>query len=1157
MVGGGRCRVNGVTDPMLQLLVAHLYLTAQKCRVIIILPHHRDFAVWTDFLATLESESNRLDTAVLPSSIAWGADAFLNRDLPRQQRAHALAMLYRQPTGIILTTPKALAQNTLTLDEYRQNVMSWKVGAELVMEEATTLLEDLGYSAASSVEEIGRYAVRGGILDLFPPGQEYPVRVEFFGDEIESIRAFSVDTQRSLDLTTAELTVGPAAEVIIPREQRDVVAQRLYDRWIEQKLDPQDRDGMLRAFRRGYPFPAFDMYEPAMRSQSGSGIDYLRPNDILICPKSLYVGLNIYESAWTDMVAAYEEDRAKSRPVLPPTDHFIAPEVIVTALKDYRCADFGDPFDTPNVPQLNFKIPALPNLPKGQAINTFDHWAKLLASTQAVILCQSHEQIERTRHLLAHRDINLREFPTPLTNLVLKKVQPTSGEVLAGVGDLAGIGVMSPGGPLIIPEHLLFGRKVASRKPSSQRLKNYLSSFKELKVGGLVVHADHGIGRYCGLTSLQVAGNKGDYLILEYVGGDKVYLPVDKLNLLQRYNSGTDSNATAPLDRLASQQWQKRKGKVRKAVRDMADQLLKLQAKRVLAQGITFGSLADEYYQFESDFPYAETDDQLRAVADVNSDMSSSNPMDRLICGDVGFGKTEIAMRAAFRAVLDGYQVMVLVPTTVLCYQHFRTFSARMSKYGVRVAQANRFVKGIDLKLAAEGLAQGKVDILIGTHRLLSKDIKTSRLGLLIIDEEQRFGVSHKEKLKEFRAACDVLTLTATPIPRTLHMSMLGLRDISIIATPPQDRLAVKTYVAESDDVLIADAIMKEVSRGGQVFYLHNRVEDIKEKLGHLKKLCPDVDMRIGHGQMSEQKLEQVIVDFLDQKFSVLVCTTIIESGVDMPNVNTLIVDRSDRFGLAQLYQIRGRVGRSSRQAFAYFLTPPRRSVSEDAMRRLDILTTYQELGSGFHIASHDLEIRGAGNLLGAEQSGNVAEVGLELYTDMLDQAIKELRGAQVEERIEPEIKLPFGAVIPPTYIQDESLRLELYKRIFSVSDRGQLDGLVGETQDRYGHIPEQTQLLFKVSELKHLLRQCRAVQINATKIGSAELRFSALSEKQIDLLLGTIKNLPKIYSLAPDCKMQIFLNESLGEPIRSQINWTNELIGRLAPIALSFESLQ
>ncbi|MCX6116277.1 MAG: transcription-repair coupling factor, partial [Proteobacteria bacterium] len=708
---------------------------------------------------------------------------------------------------------------------------------------------------------------------------------------------------------------------------------------------------------------------------------------------------------------------------------------------------------------------------------------------------------------------------------------------------------------LFIPEHSLFGIQEKTRKPRSRTLKNYLSSFRDLKTGDLVVHTQHGIGMYRGMVGMTVAGFSGDFLHLEYAGGDKIFLPADKLNLLQRYNSGSDSNAgQSHLDRLGSGGWERKKAKASQAIKDMAEKLLKLQAQRTLAPIHVYTSPSDDYFKFEAEFPFTETDDQLKAIQDVNSDLQSGKPMDRLICGDVGFGKTEVALRAIYRAVQEGFQVLVLVPTTILCYQHFRNFTDRLSKHGIRVAQLNRFVPSKAAKIVLEDMASGRIDVLVGTHKILGTKIAVKRLGMIVVDEEQRFGVTHKERLKELRAGADILTLTATPIPRTLHMAMLGLRDISIIATPPVSRVSVKTYIAEHDESLIKDAIEREISRNGQVFYVHNRVDDIAETTNYVKSLVPTARIKFAHGQMKETDLEDVILEFIEQRFDVLVCTTIIESGVDMPNVNTLIIDNSERFGLAQLYQMRGRVGRSSVQAFAYFLTNRISRLTDDAQKRLDVLASHQELGAGFQIASHDLEIRGAGNLLGADQSGHAAEVGLEMYTDLLAEAIAELRNENPPKKpTDPEIRLPISASILGSYIPTEGLRLQLYKNLFSSNSISSVDNLFNEALDRYGIMPVLTKKLFSIARIKTYLTSMNATQLIFISTQNVlEIRFTNLKELQIQHLIVEVQRQSKLLRLSPDYKLYInaasmqFWALSNDDSQLKSLEKLNELLGNL-----------
>jgi transcription-repair coupling factor (superfamily II helicase) len=1173
-------QLQGFTEAQQQLMLMLTYhrLIAEplekRSNLLIVLPTAKDMGPWLHFLDTVSPElapkAENLSGSI-PFYGLWGNDRFVNQNLTKRQRLYGLSLLtdVHQP-AIVVTTLQGLGQKTLASSAFQEFSIRIGVHEEFSIDQLAESLEQIGYQRVSSVEEEGTYALRGGIFDVFPLNHLSPVRMEFVGDRVDSLRFFSVENQRSSS-SLKNVVIAPAVEAFTPKEKRKDQAQKIFNSLLEMDIEQSDRDGMMNSFLQGYQFSGIDMFYPLLRESSVPSYSYLTSSDILFFPKPIESCLEAYKEFIEELDESLEKDLATKRPVISWHDHFCNLEEI----KEYVASntavmEFGNPY-TANKNTL-IQITSEAALPVStqnlSQVELFDLWVeritKLLESEHAriVVLATHQEQAERIINLLKNRSLDPHFQAGVLPELLNDRLPERS--LVVGIGSIASEVWLSADQLLIIPEHVFFGKQKRHHKPASKKLQNYLSSFKELKVGGLVVHLLHGVGRYLGMNSLEVGGSITEFLILEYAGGDKVYLPVDKLNLLQRYSQGTDNHATAALDKLKGQGWEKRQSRVKKAVRDMAEELLRVHAERKLAERPAYNPAGDDYYKFEGEFAFEETDDQMRAINDINVDLASSNPMDRLVCGDVGFGKTEVALRAAYRVVSEGHQVIVLVPTTVLCYQHFRTFSERLGKHGIRVAQVNRFVKNLDLKVAIDGLEKGQVDVLIGTHRLLSKDIKPKRLGLLIVDEEQRFGVSHKEKLKALRAGCDVLTLTATPIPRTLHMSMLGLRDISIITTPPVDRLAVKTYVAKFDEVLIRDAIRQEVKRGGQVFFVHNRVQDIVEVRNFIKSLVPEVDIRIAHGQMSEDKLEQVIIDFLEQKFSVLLCTTIIESGIDMPKVNTLIVNRADRFGLAQLYQIRGRVGRSSRQAYAYFLTHDAEKVTDEAKQRLEVLSTHQELGAGFQIASYDLEIRGAGNLLGGEQSGHVSEVGLEMYTEMLEQAINEIRGKPTKQKVDTEIKIPISAYIPQAYIESENHRLYLYKSLFSADDAEDLYNLHNETRDRFGPIPPELGALFKVADLKRQLRDCGALSLAQTKTGAYEIKFGSLKEQQIDKILKVIMKQPQVYKLLPDYKLVIQHKSAAAQggsqqtvsPIEAQAVLLTELIALIEPLAHSLDEL-
>jgi transcription-repair coupling factor (superfamily II helicase) len=1028
---------------------------------------------------------------------------------------------------VIVTTLSALAQKTIPPEEFAEHKIELHVGREYDLEQVIRELDDLGYQRGPKVEEEGFWALRGGIIDIFPPGDSDPLRLEFLGDELKSIRTFSAENQRA-KREIDSVSVFPASEIVTPGKLRKDQVQKLFNCLVAQKISNADRDGMMSAFGQGLRFTGFDMFAPILRRGNGDFFGYVSGSATLIFPKSIDSCRKQFAEAFEQLQTTCAADMAAERPTVAPELHFLSPLELDSSLAGhYQKFEFGNPFHSSawDAIRLEGQVarPTAPSAATGER-DRFSKWIPLIRAIRhdehgsIAILARSKENCERILSLLHHHRI-----AADISNDLFAEIATgkfSKHGIFVGRGYFGQHLWLGESQLLVLGEDDLFGQVRRKKKSAPSRLRNYLSSFKDLKVNDLVVHLTHGIGRYLGMKSLVVAGGASDYLIIEYANTDKIYLPVEKLNMLQRYSSSVDGDRSSALDKLGSPSWAKRKAKVKQAIAEMADKLLKIQAKRHLARAHTYGDPGETFHKFEDDFPYQETDDQLRVLNDVEADFRSDKLMDRLVVGDVGFGKTEIALRAALRCVLEGFQVLVLVPTTVLCYQHYQTFRQRLAKYGVQVGQLNRFVKGNELKATLAGIHSGFIDIAIGTHRLLSKDIAPKKLGMLVVDEEQRFGVAHKERIKEMRASADVLTLTATPIPRTLHMAMVGLRQISVIASPPEDRLPVKTYVSKFDKELIREAINHELSRSGQVFFVYNRVEDIGEVVDFVRKLVPNVEVRFAHGQMGENELERVILDFIEHKFSILVCTTIIESGIDMPNVNTLIVLRADMFGLAQLYQLRGRVGRSNVQAYAYFFTPEAEKINEDAAKRLEVLAANQDLGSGFQIASHDMEIRGAGNLLGAEQSGQVNSVGIELYTEMLEEVIRKLRGEEIHEKQEIDLKLGIPSVIPVDYVANERDRLNIYKAIFSAESRAELDDYRDSLEDQFGPLPQAMVRLFKIAEVRRILRAINAIHLIQGAGRYFEVKFGALSEKQLANMIGIVEEQPEHFQLLKDYRL-------------------------------------
>ncbi|NRA44480.1 MAG: transcription-repair coupling factor [Oligoflexales bacterium] len=1118
-------------------LLAHLstqYQHDSKNCAVIILPNTKDMGHWFELLnANLGELPGTKVHQFVPYSM-WGNDRFINHSVLIKRRLAALADLVEgEHFCVIVTSLQAMAQRTISLEAFKEQKLPFKTDEEYDLEDTLSLLETIGYQKVHRIEEAGYYALRGGVLDVFPINLPKPIRLEFLGDNLLSIREFSLENQRSEQSVDA-VVVYPCQEALLFPDKVKSYAQALHEELLAQKCKPADRTGMVETLSKGLRFNLFELFAPLFRLGEASIFDYLEPDSCLIFPNNFQSCLDSYEESLESLVAGYEQDISAQRATLSPEKHFLG-GALPDAVKSLQALwlEFSkltpeQGFEEHALQASSLSLPPLlPNTPK------YERWLpvwKDLAEQggQVIVLGEGAHDASIFEDLLTRHDMGKPE-KSSLPSLLNKGehgpslVKESRGHISSWFWDEESL-------VLFIPRQELFAAAKKKRRAASKELQQYLSSFKDLKVGDLVVHAQHGIASYQGMRQIQVGGASNDFLDLEYHGGDKVYLPVDRISLLQRYY-GSEQGKKAALDRLGGGAWAKRKSKVSQAIKDIAEDLLRIQAQRALKKGFRYDRANELFEKFIDDFPYDETEDQIKAWDDIDADLSSSKAMDRVIVGDVGFGKTEIAMRAAMRAVLAGFQVLVLVPTTVLCYQHAQTFKERLSKYGVEVASINRFLKASQQKEVLQRLSKGTCDVLVGTHRILSKDCRAKNLGLVIIDEEHRFGVSHKEALKELKSNADILVLTATPIPRTLHMAMIGIRDISMIATPPHDRLPVKTLVSKFDDQLIEDAITYELSRGGQVFFLQNRVEGIEETVSFLKKLVPRARVDFAHGQMNQVQLENRLLSFLEQKLDVLVCTTIIESGIDMPNVNTMIVNRSESFGLAQLYQLRGRVGRSSVQAYAYFLVNSQTG-SKDGLKRLEVLQAHQELGAGFHIASYDLELRGAGNLVGGEQSGHVNSIGLEMYTEMLNRCIEKLAGKETMDVVDPELKLSSGAHIPAEYMELETDRLSTYKQIFSCDQEEDIYELANSVKDRYGPLPTALSELFVIASIKIYLKKMRASRLIEQGKGLWLISFSQLTEAHIAGLLTQVGKNQKTLSLSSDFTLKVKLvknEEALG----------------------------
>ena len=989
-------------------------------------------------------------------------------------RAEGLYHLVHTLAPIVVTTAEAWGLRCLPRTEFAAAVTYVVAGETIAPDALVARLVKWGYHRVPLVQDPGDLSLRGGILDVFPVGYGEPARLEFLGDTIESLRAFDPTSQRSLG-PVEELLLLPVAEFGRARLGADT-ARAVDDRAAELGLARRERRELVESVRSGLLLPGAEFLLPYLYPELARMADYL-PGDTVVWLQAPAEVEAAAEAGWIQ-VQAHAADAAREGRFHPPPERLYLPpaewrEVLggrrrveaegIDVLDDAALA-----VTSYSTEGLALRDPSASGGPLAAVAAQLAGWQR--QGARLVVVASGPTQRTRTRELLAGHDVDA----TPSADPFPQAVATPGRKPLALIGGLTR-GVWLPADALaLVTEAEIFGERRQIRRGRRARPAEFLSTLAELKPDDYVVHVDHGIGAYRGLRHMQVADTEGDYLHLEYAGGDRLYVPVDRINLVQRYLSA--DAAAPPLDKLGGGSWERVKAKTRESILAMAKELLDVYAAREAHGRPAYGAADGLYREFVARFPFEETPDQQRAIDDVLADLAREKPMDRLVCGDVGFGKTEVAMRAAFLAVLEGKQVAVLVPTTVLAQQHLETFVARFAGYPVSVGVLSRFQSPVENKRTIEQLRTSRLDVVIGTHRLLQKDVAFQRLGLLIVDEEHRFGVRHKERIRQLRATVDLLTLTATPIPRTLNMALSGIRDLSVIETPPLDRLAIRTYVTRYDEAVVRDAILRELGRGGQVFFVHNRVENIDAVARRLGELVPETAIAVAHGQMEEGALERTMLAFMHGQSKVLVTSAIIESGLDIPNANTIIINRADTFGLAQLYQLRGRVGRSHHRAYAYLLIPGEHLITADAQKRLRVLQELDDLGGGFRLAAHDLEIRGGGNLLGKQQSGHITAIGLELYTTMMEQAVRELRGEPQEPDVEPEVQLGIPAFIPESYVPDVSQRLVVYKRLAAIRGVPDLDEIAAELVDRYGPVPALVDTLMRLMELRRWLKDLRIV---------------------------------------------------------------------------------
>ena len=1023
-----------------------------------------------------------------------------------------LATLYKLPRlhhCVLIISVTTLMHRMSPRSYLESNCLVIKRGDHFPLDEKRHQLEQAGYRCVDTVFEHGEFAIRGALMDIYPMGAEHPYRIDLFDNEIDTLRQFDPETQRSTGQVD-QIELLPGHEFPMDKAARDAFRGRFRD-----TFDVDYRDCPLyQNIGQGMASPGIEYYLPLFFEQTASLFDHLPARTAIIQCQGVQDAI---EHFWQDVGERYDNRKVDPlRPLLPPRHVMMPVEELNSRLLDYPRASLREEALPKKQGRFNLPCQPLPELTlNARADNPLAPLESFIATGLRILLvAESPGRREALLDMLAPNQIKPVQFASWNTFLSHdEKLGITIGTLEAGL-------YLAEQNLALVPESLLLGQRVMQKRrrkgPSDYQADQVIRNLTELREGAPVVHIDHGVGRYRGLQTLAVDQQQAEFLTLEYANEACLYVPVASLHLIARYTGTND--ALAPLHRLGSEQWSKARRKAAEKARDAAAELLDIYARREARKGFAFDKPDQHYHTFSAGFPFEETPDQQQAIESVIRDMTASQPMDRLVCGDVGFGKTEVAMRAAFMAVQSEKQVAILVPTTLLAQQHYESFRDRFADWPVEVDVVSRFRSAKQVQQLKEKLQEGKIDIIIGTHKILQGNLTFKNLGLLIIDEEHRFGVRHKEKLKSLRSEVDILTLTATPIPRTLNMAMSGIRDLSIIATPPARRLSVKTFVRQHDDALIKEAVLRELLRGGQVYCLHNEVSSIEKAAEDLQALIPEARIGIGHGQMRERELEQVMSDFYHKRFNILVCTTIIETGIDVPSANTIIIHRADKFGLAQLHQLRGRVGRSHHQAYAYLLTPSPKAMTLDAQKRLDAIAEAQDLGAGFMLASNDLEIRGAGELLGEDQSGQIQSVGFTLYTEMLEKAVAAIRRGETPNLDKPlqqgtEINLRLPALLPEDYIHDVHNRLIMYKRISAAETYQALKALQVELIDRFGLLPEQTKNLFRQTRIRLSAEQLGIIKLDA---GERGLRIEFEDQPKVDPLaiIKMIQADPHLYRL-------------------------------------------
>jgi transcription-repair coupling factor (superfamily II helicase) len=1151
-LGTGRRRVSGLTATARSLFVPLLARAAHQPVILIVADNKA-----AESLEPVVRAGCELTGAIDPGRVVRfpAHDVLPFENLSphpdvQEQRAAALWKLVTGAASILIAPAEAAAMKLFDRDYYASLALTLRRGEEVDVEVLTAHLASVGYTQMDLVEMPGQFTRRGGILDVYSPESDRPIRMEFFGDEIDTIRKFDPETQRS-QAGLDETQILPLTETPVTERLLAAVNARLS----RQRVEGDDEELAAEAAAAGgvSVFPGWEFFSCVAGAESH--LLKLVPKCVLFVDEPAMVR-NQIDRWWNKVEQRHERSGIGS--LIRPEDIYLRPEILQAMLTSHPGLDLDQlgvvdvleddhtlgEIELNSRPTLRFhgSIPALT-----------EQLRNLMAAEQRIMLAvPTQGDVERMATVMRDYQVPYRlgSRPShPTTDTMFDEASYLAGDLRVPVIVRTQIasGVSFPEANVIV-----FGANdlsddadiLARPEPKKSKTAAFVSDFRDLAVGDYVVHVEHGIAQYQGLKEIVQDGLAVEFMILEFAEQAKLYVPLTRLDLIQKYRS-TDSGPAPVLNRLGSAQWGKTKARVRKAMQDMAGELLKLYAERHTSPGTAFSPDNEFQREFEDSFDYNETDDQLVAIDAIKHDMESTTPMDRLLCGDVGYGKTEVAMRAAFKAVQDGKQVAILTPTTVLCFQHFETFKRRFAQFPIHIDMISRFRTPKEQKETLERVEAGKVDILIGTHRVLSKDIKFQDLGLLVVDEEQRFGVRHKERLKQMRKEIDVLAMSATPIPRTLHMSLVGLRDMSVIETPPKDRMAIQTVVAKFDEKLVRSAIELELERGGQIYFVHNRVESIFEIAARIQELVPAARVAVGHGQMSEGELEKVMLAFMQHEFDVLVATTIIENGLDIPLANTILINRADRHGLSELYQLRGRVGRSNRRAYAYLLIPGEQELSDTARRRLAALKEFSDLGAGFKIAALDLELRGAGNMLGGEQSGHIEAVGFELYTSMLEAAVKEMKGEGEEERPTTQLNLGIALRIDESYVAEENQRLRLYKKIAGATSEKAIADLRAEMEDRYGQLPDSTVYLLEAATLRLECERMGVAQIDRRR-AELQIRFTENAHVEPQQLMQLVaRNAKRGAQFTPQGVLKYPLSSARPDEVLLEIR---ELLANLAP---------